>query len=261
MLDNMITNEVDRMANEKRGMKLTLRGKIVIWGVCIAAALAIILLSLKSSYFSIETITVKNNLYVTAEEVTAFADVKGENIFFMNKSRIINKIKNNPYIDKVSIERKLPNEIVINITEKKICAIAEYGGSFVDIDSEGRMVQVVNEFPNGELPLIIGVSVGEYLPGQPIIKDNETQLQALKKCLTINNYEGMKEILKAIDISDTSNIILKTNKDIDIIIGDWEDMDYRLSFAVSVLNNSQLEGKTGSIEVYNDGKAVFRPSN
>lgn len=229
--------------------------------VVIAVASGVIFFALKSDYFNIDKINIKNNLYITTEEVTAFADVKGKNIFLMDKSKIIEKIKNNPYIDQVEIERKLPDEIVINITEKSICAIAEYSGSYVNIDSEGRMVQVVNEFPNGELPIIIGVSVDEYLPEQPLIKDNETQMKALKKCLTIKNYDGMVELLKAIDISDPANIVLKTKKDIDIMIGDWEDMDYRLSFAVSVLNNSQLEGKTGSIEVYEDGKAVFRPNN
>jgi cell division protein FtsQ len=257
----IITNEVDRMAGSKKKTGYTLKKSLVILGVAIAAAVGVIFFALKSVYFNVDKITVKNNLYITTEEVTAFADVKGENIFLMDKSRIIEKIKNNPYIDRVEIERKLPNEIVINITEKNICAIAEYSGSYVNIDSMGRMVQVVNEFPNGELPLIVGVNVDEYLPGQPLIKDNKIQMEALKKCLTIKNYEGMAEILKAIDISDPGNIVLKTNKNIDIIIGDWEDMDYRLSFAISVMNNSQLEGKTGSIEVYEDGKAVFRPNN
>ncbi len=261
MLDNKMINEVHSMANEKKGRSLTIKGKIVVSAVVVSAIIVVMFFVLKSEYFSISKVTVKNNLYVTTDEVAAFADVKGENIFFLDKNGIINKIKNNPYIDQVEIERKLPNEIVINITEKSICAIAEYAGSYVNIDSMGRMVQVVNEFPNGELPLIVGVSVDEYLPGQPIIKDNETQMEALKKCLTIRNYEGIGDVLKAIDISDPGNIVLKTNKDIDIIIGDWEDMDYRLSFAVSVLNNSQLEGKAGSIEVYDDGKAVFRPSN
>lgn len=249
------------MADNKKKTGHNVKKGLAIFGVVLIAALGIIFFALKSEYFIIDNIIVKNNLYITTEEVTAFADVKGENIFLLNKSRIVEKIKNNPYIDQVEIERKLPDEIVIDITEKTICAIAEYSGSYVNIDSEGRMVQVVNEFPNGELPLIIGMNVDEYLPGQPLIKDNEMQMEALKKCLTIKKYEGMAEILKAIDISDPGNIILKTNKDIDIIIGDWEDMEYRLSFAISVLNNSQLEGKTGSIEVYEDGKAVFRPGN
>lgn len=249
------------MADSKRKTGHTAKKGLVIFGFFFAAVLGIVFFSLKSDYFNIEKITVKNNLYVTTEEVMASADVQGENIFLMDKNKIIEKIKNNPYVDQVKIEKKLPNEIVINITEKEICAIVEYSGSYVNIDSEGRMVQVVNEFPNGVLPLIIGVGIDEYIPGQPLIKDNETQLEALKKCLTIKNYEGMAEILKAIDISDPDNIVLKTNKNIDIIIGDWEDMDYRLSFAISVLNNPQLEGKTGTIEVYEDGKAVFRPDS
>lgn len=249
------------MAGNKKKTGHTAKKGLAIFGVVLIAAFGIIFFALKSEYFIIDKISVKNNLYITTEEVTAFADVKGENIFLMNKSRVMKKIKNNTYVDKVEIERKLPDEIVIDITEKTICAIAEYSGSYVNIDSEGRMVQVVNEFPNGELPLIVGVNVDEYLPGQPLIKDNKTQMEALKKCLTIKNYEGMAEILKAIDISDPGNIVLKTNRDIDIIIGDWEDMEYRLSFAISVMNNSQLEGKTGRVEVYEDGKAVFRPSN
>lgn len=249
------------MAGSKKKTGHTIKRGLAIFGVVLIVVIGIIFFALKSDYFIIDKITVKNNLYITTEEVIAFADVKGENIFLMSKDRVIEKIKNNPYIDQVKIERKLPDEIVIDITEKTICAIAEYSGSYVNVDSEGRMVQVVNEFPNGELPLIIGVNVDEYLPGQPLIKDNEKQLEALKKCLTIKNYEGMAEILKAIDISDPSNIVLRTNRNIDIIIGDWEDMDYRLSFAISVMNNSQLEGKTGTIEVYEDGRAVFRPSN
>ena len=66
----------------------------------------------------------------------------GENIFKINMKKGEESLKRLPYIKECKIKRKLPNEIIIEIEERKEVAIISYIGSFVYIDKEGYILKI-----------------------------------------------------------------------------------------------------------------------
>ncbi|MCX7694107.1 MAG: FtsQ-type POTRA domain-containing protein, partial [Caloramator sp.] len=103
-----------------------------------------VVISLKSDYFKIKEVEVKNNNLISRDEVIILANVIGENIFFLDKDKVKTNILNNPYVKDVKINRKLPSKIILTINEKDIKGIIKVKNYFVDIDSEGKMVHTVN---------------------------------------------------------------------------------------------------------------------
>lgn len=211
----------------------------------------------KSNYFNITTVSVENNNIASADEIKALAKLEGKNIFLVDLNQIEKKIQYNPYIDSVEIIRKYPNKITIRLQEKKIMGLVKYKNVFINIDNEGNMVQTVDKFPNCKIPLIEGIEVKEYIPKKPILEPDDVKLKALKAAFKVNEYKEYKNLIYSIDISDPYNILYKTRDGIVINVGDFNNMEYKLACAYSVLK-SNVPKKNGYIQINSDGTAIYK---
>lgn len=218
----------------------------------------VIITLLKSNYFVIKEVVVQNNLFVTKQEISLLSELKGKNIFLINKNKAMQYILLNPYIEKISIKRKLPASVIINVTEKKIKGVIKYKNGLINIDGNGKMVQVVTHFPNGKIPMVLGVKVDQYLPNEYIIKNDPNKLLALKAALTVSDYNESKYVFYSVDVTDPFNIILKTNDGHIIKIGDWTNIDYKIAYAISIFKSPSITGLKGYFQLEADGSAVFK---
>ncbi|NHL29083.1 FtsQ-type POTRA domain-containing protein, partial [Clostridium botulinum] len=65
-------------------------------------------------------VTVTGNPIITGEDVKERCEkVLGENIFFVSKSDLTKEAKKNPYVEAVTVTKKFPKQININIVEKE----------------------------------------------------------------------------------------------------------------------------------------------
>ncbi|CDF57831.1 cell division protein FtsQ/DivIB [Thermobrachium celere] len=231
--------------------------KLVSFIIILIILLTSILTALKSDYFKIKEVEVKNNNLVTRDEIIILANIIGENIFFLDKNKVKANILNNPYVKDVKIDRKFPAKIVINIDEKDIKGIIRVKNYYVDIDSEGRMVHTVNKFPNGKLIYLEGIDAKDYVYNDYVAKD-ETKRKAVVEMLKLFNYPEIKQQIEKVDVADPFNVKIITKRGIDILIGDCSNLDYKISFAFTLLESQDLKDKKGWIEVSSDGTAVFK---
>lgn len=227
---------------------------IMIFIVIIGLGIAIV----KSEFFDIKTIEVKNNENITSDEVITLADINNKNILFIDNSLVVKKIKNNPYVDQVLISKELPSTLVLTIKEKKIAGIIKSDKGYINIDTDGKMVQNLDKFPEGNLPIIEGIKDTAYEAEKQLYKDEDDKRAALVQCLEIVDYKEYSGRIRAIDVADPQSIKLYTSSDIEIRIGNKDDFEYKLSFVLPILNNAKLKDKKGYIEVFSDGKAIFK---
>lgn len=211
----------------------------------------------KSNYFNITVVSVENNNIVSADEIKALAKLEGKNIFLVDLNQLEKKIQYNPYIDSVEIVRKYPNKITIRLQEKKIMGLIKYKNVFINIDNEGNMIQTVDKFPDCKIPLIEGIEVKEYIPKKPIFESGDIKLKALKAAFKVNEYKEYKNLIYSIDIGDPYNISYKTKDGIVINVGDFNNMEYKLACAYSVLK-SNIPNKNGYIQINSDGTAIYK---
>lgn len=237
------------MTNDKIEKKIRKRRRILKILILIIFTSALSILMFKSEYFNISNVKIENNSFVSAEEVTVLSEVNGENIFLVNKNKLEGNIQKNPYVEGIDIKRKLPSTLIISVKEKKIMGMIKFQNSFINVDSNGKMVQVINKFPNGEIPLIEGISVEQYTPGLNLIKDDKIKQDALIAILIVSDYKEYIGLIYSINIGDPYSITLKTVDGLYIKLGDWTDLRNKLTYAYSVLNSESVKGKMGTIEV------------
>lgn len=234
----------------KRKILINLSILIIILGIVAG-------IGLKSSYFLIQNVEVKNNKIVTKEEVEVLSKLKGKNIFLLSKESIINNIKTNPYIESVEIKRNFPSKVSVKINEKKIGAFIKLNEGYVNVDNDGKMVQIVSEPLEGKVPELKSIPVNKYTPNQYVYNKVEQQ-EALKACLKLLDIDECHGVFSALDVSDPYNIKLISSTGSEFNVGSKVNLDYKISYAISILNYDEVKNQKGYIKVLDDGTATFK---
>ncbi|SEF77785.1 cell division protein FtsQ [Caloramator fervidus] len=210
----------------------------------------------RSSYFNIKVINVQGNYLVSKDEIIVLSELYNKNIFLISLEKVKERIKNNPYIEDVVIKRNIPSSVTLIIKEKKIRGIIKLDNLFISIDDKGRMIQELDSFPTDKIFVIEGIKIKEYVPNEYVTND-EKILKSLIEVLKISDYT--KELgIVSVNLSNIDNITFKTNKGIDIDVGDCSNLDYKLAYAKSILKSDILKNQKGIIQVRSSGVAVFK---
>jgi len=146
---------------------------------CIAAALiAGVSAFLLSSYFSIDSVKVTGAEHFSSSRIVKMSGVKqGENIFvrgLIHRSGIKSSIKKSTYIKTVDVSMKLPNKIVISVTEKKPIAAILIGKRYTIIDKTGFVIDKLKK-PH-KYTMLQGLKVKNAQPGEIISVQHESVL-------------------------------------------------------------------------------------
>lgn len=84
-----------------------------------------------------------------------------------------------PWIEHVSIERRLPDSLYVTITEKKPIALWQFQEKLSLIDSNGTSIPDVDRSKYKNIPLIVGEDAPKFAPSFFEILESESHLKSL----------------------------------------------------------------------------------
>lgn len=222
------------MKMQERMKKRKMR-KIRTWIITFVLVLLIgtAIFALKSPYFDVKGFLISGSGYYTTEEILMMGKCKaGGNIFTgTDCSEIRKRLMQDPYMADVSVRRKLPSTIVIEINERKQVAAIVYGEKFVVIDNEGTVLRKTSVDP--KVTILRGMTISKLKLGEAIeieeavlfrqcmklisaasensmyfkeliAKDGEVKAYVLKNLLVEGSYE---QILSAIKTGDVQLVV------------------------------------------------------
>jgi len=129
--------------------------------------------------FAINDIMVEGRTHTGKEEILAALDTTaGTPIFGFDLNAAHERLRQLPWVRNVSIERRLPDAIVIHLTEREPMARWQNEGQIVVIDNDGAALPNAKTDDFASLPLVVG-------PDAPT--QAATLLNALKDFPTISN--------------------------------------------------------------------------
>ncbi|MBZ0220778.1 MAG: FtsQ-type POTRA domain-containing protein [Candidatus Methylomirabilis sp.] len=139
-----------------------------------------------SGYFSISGISVTGAERVTEEEVIGLSGLKeGQNLFSFSKDQVISSLKANAWIESASIDRKLPDKVVIEITERRPAVFVKTDGLYL-MDARGIIFKRYSAEDEGlDLPVVTG-----FLPERLGEKEDEIEGSLLELISLLNNRSG-----------------------------------------------------------------------
>lgn len=250
-------DKIKNIQQEKRKKRMK---SFLKWIILITIVIGSFVFFLFSPIFNIQTRTVENNSIVSSEEIIQLSGIQiGENLFSIPNLKVKNNIKKNAYIEDIEIKRKIPNEIVIQVKERKPTYVLEKEGKYAYINNQGYILEISDHKPN--LPVIISYQTTDFETGKRLVVEDLEKMEVVLKIVENAKVNGIADLITQIDIKDITDIVLTMEEEgKTIYIGDATDINTKV-----LLLKKCLEGEKGkSGEIFLDGKinktneAVFR---
>lgn len=215
---------------------------------------------LLSPIFNITQINVSGNSKISSEEIISLSGIqKNENTFKINKKTVKDKIRENPYIDTISIKRTLPDSITIYVTERVATYRINTANTYMLISNQGYMLEITDEENN--LPIITGIQTAdeEIKEGNRLCVEDLEKLEDVLKISESAKTNDIYNLITEIDISEKDNykLIIPSEKKI-IHLGDTSRLPVKMGYIISIMEKEKDEGEIlVNTDLENEG-AIFR---
>ena len=121
-----------------------------------------------SSYLTLRDIRFEGCQNVSPQELMKLAEIRpGSNIFALNLKRLAQRLKSNPWVKEVKIERIFPHVLKIIVNERVPVVLVNHKKLFLT-DREGVLFKEVESNDTFDMPVITGLSFSE--PNSHLIK-------------------------------------------------------------------------------------------
>ena len=244
--------------NNEKKKKNNNVSSLVMFFVVIVASIFVLSVLLRVS-----DIRVEGNEHYTDEEIITAIDIEeGDNLFFYDRfaaiSRVFAKL---PYVEQVSVERSLPNKVVITVVECKALAYIELGEEAWTIDHNCKILGKATEEEKDSLIAISGIAPGTLMIGEKLLtEDNNEQLvQCVADVLYQLQERGLYYSVRRVDFSNPNHIWFYYRDKYTVELGDSGRMEYKFGMLVSVLGQLK-EDDVGVIDLSDGFTAHFSPN-
>ena len=199
-------------------------------------------------FFRVNTVVVSgNSRYAEAEVIQSSGVEQGDNLFALNKYQISRQIYTQlPYVDEVSIHRKLPDTLLIQVTESYPVAALCAGGEYWLLDARCKLLE------RGDASL-----------AQAVDQSQQDKLASLKSLLSAIQARGMTGSVTAfIDLRSDNEIRFGYGADLTVVMpmnDDFTDRTYALKRALETMDERGV-ARTGTLDLtYGEGEARLLP--
>lgn len=240
-----------RRARRKNKMK---RRMIVF--VFLFVCIGVILTVLKAPFFNVKSIECLGMETVSEEKIIATAEAKtGVNIFTTNISAMKRRLAEMPEISESNVRRLFPNRLKIWVREAKKAGYVKVAGGYAIIDSNGSIIGSVSDSEAesvANLAEISGLKIVSETAGQRLTDLEDMKAEKIFECMRIMENLGMMSGVRGINAEDLSDIGLNYEDRLNIYIGSYENMEYKLTFIKKVIDENISEYERADIDYRGD---------
>lgn len=187
--------------------------------------------------YRLSTIAVQTDGTLQRDQILKEAALaEGLNIFSVNLAQVHDRLQQLSQVDEVQVERKMPNEIDIKITERKPIAWITSEKAVADpfasdaaflVDARGILMKEKKLLPEYlALPLITGCSSEGLVPGKTVDSfEAKAALELLR--LTTTSFMQTRFQISEVDVSK-GYCLLVTDKNHTRVMFSFEDLDLQM---------------------------------
>lgn len=246
--NNHLSRDEVRSINKKKMSRRRKLKKNMLSVLLAVVVMCVGLVLVFSLFFKINTITISGDKVYSDKMVADKSGIEmGENLFKVNGEKLTEKLsKDLPYIKSVTVERKLPDTIIINVeAAKEVAAITTKKG-FVLLDETGKVLDKNASILKENVAVINNVKLKEYIEGEKVILTDEKKTETLIKLFEAIKNADM-QLLTEIDLKNVNDIKIKYDDRITFAVGSLTNIETKLARGVAALE------KENEINAYSEG--------
>lgn len=209
-------------------------------------------------FFNIQTIEIAGDApQYTAEDVAKASGVHtGDNMMRLDSSKIKeNILARMVFVDSVSIQKKFPDTLVITVTPSEAAFNVTDSNGTLQVSAAGK---ILKSSPDADpaLPIITGFEIAVREPGQQLASKDH-QKDKIFQTVAAQVSKGLECPVTGIDVTDKYNISLTFDNRVVFSLGNWSDMDYKITLAETVLEQLPAD-KVGYLTMVGDHQCSYR---
>lgn len=224
---------LDRLQHDRKAKKLS-SAPVFVRMLLLLVALIAAFLFINSTYFTVGSVIVEGNKYLSVEELYRAAGIPEKvNILRMDTTDIRDRLLRDLRVANVEVSRQFPSTIVIRVTERQPLAFVANAYGFVQLDKDGVVLAAMKSIKQVSVPIITGIRLGNIYVGDKVetssIKSILTYLGALD--------ESTLSQLSEININPSGELTVYTAQMITIRLGSGERMEEKANLTRDVLRD------------------------
>ncbi len=134
------------------------RGCVVLF-VFIFIAVAVLGAKLLVRAFPVKNIMVSGNYYLEESEIAEAVDIRdGSSLVELSLVELKARLKRNTWIKKVSLRKRFPDTIMVDVEEAVPRALLSLDGRIFLIDTGGNVLEEIEDESTSFLPVIVGIN-------------------------------------------------------------------------------------------------------
>ena len=244
-----------------------MRNRLLLRLVTVGAVVLALVLAM-SVFFRVEHIQVSGMDQYTAWDISLASGIhQGDSLFSLELPAAAAKIKELDYVKDVRIGIRLPNMVIIDITEVRVTyAIKAQGEDWWLVDSSGRIIEKAQEDAQENYTKILGVHLRNPKEGEQAVAletsspsvDEEgntipvtvTAAHRLTVALDIADYlenNGIIGQAASIDVNDLGNIQVWYGQQYQIKLGDEMQLAHKISLAKGAIDTLSAESHNSGV--------------
>lgn len=186
-------------------------------------------------FFQVQEIMVEGTTALRDDKAIALSGFKqGDNFFYLDIWDAKKSLKQNPFVEDVTIRRTLPNHVTICIKERKSIGYIVTPDGYVQVGEDGRFLAIQQSLSNYNLPVISGVELSE-LPAIGGFIENEKLKQALE--ILQNCDQSLLDNIAELNVGQEYYILAYTNQKLEVRLGGLDQIEQRLEDLNEILTN------------------------
>ena len=216
-----------------------------------------------SVFFRVEDIQVVGNSHYTAEEIIRAVDIEeGDNLFFFDRFAAVGRAFSKlPYIEAVTVERSLPDKVVITVEETTALAYLPLGVEKWTLDHNCKVLGKAAEGEEEMLLQVVGMNPGTLMIGEIMeTEDGSTDtVEYLAEILDQIEARGLIGKITRIDFSKSQSPEFDYGGKYTVVLGRRDQVEHKFGMFITVLGMLK-EGDIGVIDVSSGTTAHFSPN-
>lgn len=227
---------------------------VVLAAVAIVAALTL--------FFKVDQVLVTGNTRYTAGEIVAVTQVEqGDNLILLDKYGIAQRLYTElPYIKEVRINRKLPDMLLVEVTETKAVASIQGGGGYWLLSGSGKILESADSASAKEYLQLEGMTAEEAAVSAPLklAEDSCLSRERLLELLEALESRGMLTRADGVDAGDRDKLVLRYDGRFRVELPYDADFGYKLDCLLAAVSQLQPnESGTILMNLQNENEARF----
>lgn len=209
-------------------------------------------------FLAVKEVEIRNITNISPWEVEQIGGIhRGMSLLRMDLKQMKVRLEADQRILHVELRRSLPSTLIITVQENVGVAAVPYFSSWLEVNQEGRVLAVTNQFSSLNLPIVTGLTTSVVKVG-----DMLTDLAGwaiAQSCFELLPPSVLGQISE-INVEDPASIVFYSTDPLRILIGDANNMAKKIRTLTGMLGRIREDHKdelpNGQLDV-SSGRAVF----